>query len=290
MARFNIDTCALLAEFNVSQWTARKLDKSTTDEIIHSKNAANKGAARVNKHLLAGRSELENISKHVGAVRTYFYTNTIPWSDSGIRLLPSAKFIEFDARMTQFETEFVTLVDDFIDTYPTLITAQAMALGDMFDRDEYPSADELKCKFRFAINYMPVPSAGDFRVDIGNEAQKELQTKLSKLADERIEHAMTDIKMRLKDHLVRMADRLTVDYINNEAKPRVFHNSLLDTARELCDVCRDLNITNDPVLEDARLSLYKAIDGIEVDDLRKDITTRTAVKKEVDAIRDAFSF
>ena len=53
--RFNIDTCAMLVEFNASVWTARKLDKSTTDEVTTNKHAA-KDAARVNKHLLAGRT------------------------------------------------------------------------------------------------------------------------------------------------------------------------------------------------------------------------------------------
>lgn len=290
MERFNLDTCAMLVEFNCSQWTARKLDKSTTDEIIHSKNAKDKGAARVNKHLLAGRNELEKISKQVGAVRTYFYSNTLPWSDSGIRLLPSAKFLEFNTRMSQFETEFQDLVTDFINTYPTLITAQAMALGDMFNRNEYPSPDELYHKFSFRVNFMPVPTAGDFRVDVGNEAQRELQAKLAKLADERIEHAMTDIKTKLKEHLDRMADRLTVDIVNNQEKPRVFHNTLIDNARELCAMCRDLNITNDQTLEQARIALANSIDGIDADDLRKDLTTREAVKKDVESIRDAFSF
>lgn len=289
MTRFNLDTCAMLAEFNVSQWTARKLDKSTTDEVIHNKNAGNKGAARVNKHLLAGRNELEKIAKHVGTVRTYFYSSTLPWSDSGIRLLPSTRFMEFNTRMTQFETEFHELVDEFIATYPTLITAQAMALGDMFDRDEYPSPDELKHKFDFRLNFMPVPTAGDFRVDVGNEAQAELQTKLSKLADERIEHAMTDIKTRLKEHLDRMVDRLAVDIVDNKEKPRVFHNTLIDTARELCDLCRDLNITNDQTLEQARTGLMQAIGDVQADDLRKDLTRREAVKGKVESIRDAFS-
>lgn len=290
MERFNLDTCAMLVEFNCSQWTARKLDKSTTDEIITSKNAKDKGAARVNKHLLAGRNELEKISKQVGVVRTYFYSSTLPWSDTGIRLLPSAKFLEFNARMTQFETEFHELVTDFITTYPTLITAQAMALGDMFDRNEYPSPNELHHKFSFRVNFMPVPTAGDFRVDVGNEAQKELQAKLAKLADERIEHAMHDIKTRLKEHLDRMVDRLTVDVVGDKEKPRVFHNTLIDNARELCAMCKDLNITNDPVLEQTRISLMQAIDGVDADDLRKDLTRREAVKEKVDAIRDAFSF
>ena len=89
MARYNIDTCAMLVEFNASQWTARKLDRSTSDEVVRDKNAGEKGAARVNKNLLAGRKELEIINQHVGFVRQYVYEHTLPWSDSGIRLLPA---------------------------------------------------------------------------------------------------------------------------------------------------------------------------------------------------------
>jgi len=290
MSRYNIDTCSLLVEFNASQWTARKLDRSTTDEVIRGKSAGDKGAARVNKNLLAGRKELEIINQHIGAVRTYVYDNTLPWSDSGIRLLPSTKFMEFNQMMQDYEDKFAELVDEFINVYPTLITAQAMALGDMFKRDEYPSPHELKHKFSFRINFMPVPSAGDFRVDVGNEAQKELQEKLSRLADERIEHAMRDIKTRLKTHLDRMSDRLTVDYVANSAVTRKFHDSLMDTAHELCDMARVLNITHDPDLEAARSALASAINGVDVADLRNAMDARKEVKAIVDAIRSAFSF
>jgi hypothetical protein len=290
MTRFNIDTCAMLVEVNVRQWTARKLDKSTTEEVVSNKNAQNKGAARVNKHLLAGRSELEVINQHVGTIRTYLYDVTLPWSDSGLRLLTTAKFMEFNQRMQEYEDKFNQLVDDFVTAYPTLITAQAMALGDMFNRTEYPTADDIKHRFEFRVNYMPVPTSGDFRIDVGNEAQQELQSKLQKLADERIEHAMSDIKTRLKDHLARMSDRLSVDTVGGELKTRMFHNSLLDTAHELCALAKDLNITQDAELEQARVALKNAISGIAVDDLRKDIPTRTEVKKEVDAILSKFNF
>jgi len=290
MTRFNIDTCAMLVEVNVRQWTARKLDKSTTEEVVNTKKAQNKGAARVNKHLLAGRNELEVINQHVGTIRTYLYDVTLPWSDSGLRLLTTAKFMEFNQRMQEYEDKFNQLVDDFVTAYPTLITAQAMALGDMFNRTEYPTADDIKHRFEFRVNYMPVPTSGDFRIDVGNEAQQELQSKLQKLADERIEHAMSDIKTRLKDHLARMSDRLSVDTVGGELKTRMFHNSLLDTAHELCALAKDLNITQDAELEQARVALKNAISGIAVDDLRKDIPTRTEVKKEVDAILSKFNF
>ena len=290
MNRYNIDSCALLVEFNASVWTARKLDRGATDEVVYNKRAAAKDAARVNKHLLAGRSELDVIQKHVGAVRTYVYENTLPWSDTGIRLLPTAKFIEFNDRMGQMEEEFTELVNDFVQVYPSLITAQAMALGDMFDRSEYPSAGEMSHKFSFRLNYMPVPKAGDFRVDVGNEAQEELQKKLAKLADERVEFAMKDARERLKAHLERMMERLKVEEINGKVQKSRIHDTLVEGGLELCDALKTLNITNDPDLEKARAHLEGLLRTVDVDDLRKHDSARTEVRTQVAEIMDKFNF
>lgn len=290
MTRYNIDTCALLVELNVSQWTARKLDKSTTEELVKGKNAQDKGAARVNKHLLAGRSELEVINQYVTETRGFVYDNTLPWSDSGIRLLPSAKFMEFNDQLREREDKFYGLVQEFVTVYPSLITAQAMALGDMFNRTDYPSADDIAHRFSFNVNYMPVPASGDFRVDVGNEAQKDLQEKLAKLADQRVESAINGFKQRLLEHLKRMSDRLGVDVIAGEAKPRKFHETLLENAHELCDLAQSLNIINDPQIEEARKALKKAINGVDIKDLRKDMGARTEVKSQVDDILNKFSF
>jgi hypothetical protein len=290
MTRYNIDTCAMLVELSVSQWTARKLDRTVSDELVANKHAQDKGAARVNKHLLAGRTELEVITKFVTETRATVYDNTLPWSDSGIRLLPSAKFMEFNAKLQQAEDKFYGLVTEFVTVYPSLITAQAMALGNMFKREDYPHPSDIEHRFRFSVNYMPVPSSGDFRVDIGNDAQEELRKKLSALADERVEHAMKDIKTRLLDHLKRMSDRLTIDYVSGEAVPRKFHDSLLDGAHDLCEMVQSLNVINDHQLADARKALLKAIGNVDVKDLRKDVGARTEVKTQVDDILSKFNF
>ena len=255
--RLNIDTCAMLVEFNASVWTARKLDKTTTSEVVASKNAGAKDAARVNKHLLAGRTELDIIQQAVGRARQFVYDNTAPWSDSGLRLLPTINFMKFTERMNDFEEEMETLVKAFVVIYPTLITAQALALGDMFKRDDYPSANEMMTKFSFRVNYMPVPSSGDFRVDVGNQAQAELKARLESLTQERIDSAMADVRERLSTHLKRMSDRLTTDYIGGEAKQRRFHDTLVDGALELCDLTKALNVTNDVTLETARSQLHQ---------------------------------
>ena len=288
--RYNLDTCAMLVEFNASVWTARKLDKTTTDEVVAHKNATAKDAARVNKHLLAGRTELDVITQAVGRARAYVYDHTLPWSDSGLRLLPTKNFMAFTERMNEFNEEIEALVKSFVTIYPTLITAQAMALGDMFRRDDYPTANEIMTKFAFRVNYMPVPVAGDFRVDVGNEAQAELKQKLDELAEERINNAMRDIRERLSTHLKRMSDRLTTDYVQGEAKQRRFHDSLVDGALELCDLTKALNVVGDATLEDARKELEGLLVGVTAQELRKNEAVRQDTKKAVDAILDKFSF
>ena len=288
--RFNIDTCAMLVEFNASVWTARKLDRSTSDEVVRDKGATAKDAARVNKNLLAGRGELETVATLVGSVRQYVYENTLPWSDSGMRLLPSVKFSEFNDRMGEYETQFVDIVNEFVGIYPTLITAQAMALGDMFDRNEYPSAYDIAHKFSFRLNYMPVPTAGDFRVDVGNDAQDALRAQLSKMADERINNAMKDARDRLKTHLDRMMSQLRVETVNGKVSKGKLYDTLIDGGLDLCNLLEALNLTGDQSIEDARRELKRLLDGADIVELRKHDDARTDLREKVSEIMDKFAF
>jgi hypothetical protein len=87
-----------------------------------------------------------------------------------------------------------------------------------------------------------------------------------------------------------MSDRLTTDYVQGEAKPRRFHDTLVEGALELCDLTKALNIVNDPALETARRDLEQVLVGVTPTELRKNEAVRQDVKKNVDAILSKFSF
>lgn len=290
--QFNLASCAVLVEFNASVWTARKLDRSVSDEIEQSKGAKSKGAARVNKNLFAGRSELEEIRQLVTAARTYVYDNTFPWSDAGQRLLPTGKLLAVDARMVQFKQEFDAKVAAFVAIYPTLITAQAMALGDMFKRDDYPSAGEIAGKFAFAFEPLPVPQSGDFRVDVGNDAQRYLEERLAKAGDARINRVLDDIRTRLAEHLARMSDRLVTerDDKTGEPKQRKFNDTLVTGAYELCDLIKSLPALEGHDLCVAAKTLEAALDGMDAQALRDMHDKRDEVKGKVDQLISLYDF
>lgn len=288
--RFNLDTCSLLVDFNAPTWTARKLDKSTTAEVQQAKQAKAKGAARVNKHLLAGTTELEDIQSFVQKVRGYVTGNTLPWADRGTRLLPTARFLEFDEQMKLYENEFVLKVNEFIQIYPSLITAQAMALGQMFNRAEFPDVKDIARKFDFRVTYMPLPTAGDFRVDVGIAAQEELKTKLNQVYEKRISAAIDEVRERLVTIITALSEQLTVEYEGSKAKPRRFYESTLETAKNLCAIVPALNITNDPKIEEVRADLERIIGGITADVVRDDLPAREELKREMDDLVSRLDF
>lgn len=282
--QYDLSTCSMLVEFGASVWTARKLDRGVTDEVVLNKQAQAKGAARVNKNLLAGRHELEDIQGYVNSVRTWVYANTLPWSDNGLRLLPTTKFLEFDKHIKDAQDTFYDMVHAFTSLYPTLITAQAMALGQMFNREDFPTAQQIEDKFNFHVGYIPVPTSGDFRINVGIGAQVYLCEQYEKLADKRVELAIKDFKDRLKDHMARMSDRLTVDIVDGEEKARIFKDTLLDGALDLCALAKDLNVTGDKDIEEVRTTLLNVLSGVSIETLRRSTQAKTKVKAEVDAV------
>ena len=288
----NLNCVGMLVEVTASVWTARKLDRKKTEEVVTNAGARNKGAARVNKHLLAGRPELESISTLVAEARNYLYANTTPWSDNGQRFIVQTRIPAFDKRMQEYIDRFNVLVADFVAVYPTLITAQAMALGDMFDRNEYPLPAEIARKFALNCEYLPMPASGDIRIDISAMAVDELKARLEHANQARVAKIMDDVRKRLTEHLERMVDRLATDTNDKTGAPehRRFTESLVVNAWEVCEMIKDYNVTGDPKLAQAREVLESKLAGVTANKLRDDHDKREDVRAAANALLGQFAF
>jgi len=282
----SIASSAMLVELSISGWTARKLDKKVSAEIDVAKGTQTQ-AGNYNKNLLAGTGFLDTITKYAANARAWHISQTLPWSDSGVRLLPVSNFIAYKEQLNKLEENYTALVHKFVDAYPNLVTAAAFQLGNLFDRNEYPDADKIFHKFKFSCNFFPVPQAGDFRVDIGEEAKQELANSCQHAYEERLNNAMGEVWQRLHKCLSNVSERLT---LNGDGQEKLFRDSLVGNAHELIDLLKHLNITKDPKLEQARTELYEAIGHHDADSLRKSVVAKEAVKSKVDSILSKFEF
>ena len=283
-----IATSAMMVELNISCWTARKLDKNVSKEIDAFKNTKVK-AGNYHKHLLAGNPHHENVVKYAASSRLWNIKQTMPWSDSGPRIVTMENLFNggYKRELDNRRDEFYRLVDVFLGVYPTLISAAAFQLGDLFDREEYPDADVIRSKFKFNYTLTPIPTANDFRIDIGEQAKRELVEQYEAAFNERLGNAMRDVWDRLHECLKHMSERLANDDAGNR---KVFHGTLLTNARELIDLLQRLNVTQDAKLEEARRDLQNALLNTEIDTLKESDYVRENVKSKVDAILGKFEW
>lgn len=307
-----IASAAMIGNLNISSWEARIQDKATKEEVLATKGARSKRAASVSKHLFSECPALDAIKTLRGEAYLWFRKETMPWDDNGGRLITTKRYLNTMDQAAKYEQRFNALVNAFLGVYQTEISKQAFENGALFDRSEYPSEDEVRAKFRFALNVSPVPTSGDFRVDIGHEAAQQLAEQYERLAAERMSAALAEPWQRIKDQVLWVKERMeavlaydpdaveeqpvtdpdgkVIDIkITKKRRPKLY-DSMLENGLELCKTLSDFNITNDPRLEEARRELEAALTRVDMDSLKESPELQKATKTAMQDILDKFSF
>jgi hypothetical protein len=278
---------SLMVELNISIYSGRRKDRTTERAVIQANGATSDRAASVYKALFAECVELERINKFQAKARALHYRWTLPWSDTGARLLPTAALWTYTEQIDACAAEFRTLVQAFVEKYPLLVSAAAFKLGSLFNRAEYPTAEAVAHKFSFNYDISPLPTSGDFRLDAEHEVQVALAERYQKTLEQRLQQASLDLWHQLHETLTHISDRLESD---EDGKRKRFHDTLVEGAMELCGRLTQLNVTGDVHLEEARKRLEQSLAGVTPEDLRKSDGFRLEVKKSVDAVLSDFSW
>lgn len=275
-----LTSSALVVTLNLSVWTGRKLDKQVSREIDSEKHTK-VPAGNYHKNLFAGVKSLEAIGKKANEVRTWHYFQTQPWGDNGDRLLNAALFLEYKQDLEEHEHQFEILVNNFLVEYPNLISQAAFTLGDLFDRRDYPDVDELRSKFDFKYTFSPMPTSGDFRIDINQQGLEELQAMYDRALEEKAVKAKTDTLVKVSELLHRMSDRLED---TEDGKNKIFRNSLVDNILDMCGMLHHFNIDDDPKMVALKARLEALLKGVDAESLRESDALRKNVKASVDSI------
>ena len=275
-----LGSSAMLVEVNISTWAGRKKDKRASAKVTEDAHAK-KGLANVTKQLLGNADTLKAIQTHVTAARNMHSNMTMPWSNSGLRLLPTAQYFNYNEAMSQMQYEFEALKTKFLNSYNDEVINVQLKLGSLFSRDDYPLIESLDSKFAFRTNYMPLPDIGDFRVDIGNEALLEIKQKYEDFYSTQYNTAMNDVWTRLHKALTNMSERL--DYGSKEDK-KVFRDTLVGNVTDMIKLLRVCNVTKSIQMSDMANKLEDAMSGVSAVVLRDDNTFRVRTKAKVDDI------
>ena len=284
----SISSSAVLVELNISVWTANKLDKGATEAVL-SNNSASKDSAQVRKNLMAGTDKRKKISDYAAKARLYHNQTTLSWSDKGARLLPTSLFMDYKSNMNVYQKNMNTMIEDFYVNYADLIDLAKHHMGDLFNPYDYPSIEELRSKFGFRLVFSPLPEGGDFRLDIPKADMEELGDQYESAFNDRLKDAMREPWDKLHKTLTHISEKLTDVEGDDETKKR-YHDTLITNAQELCGLLSHLNVTKDPLLENARRSLELTMLGVDIEAIKESPDVRSSVKAKVDDILSKFDW
>ena len=287
-----LSSSAMLVNLAIGSWSASKKDKTASAQLA-SDNEAKQGLARAYKTLVDS-PKLDALRSFITRAHEINRGMTLDWA-ANLRLCPTKNYFNHTNTMTGLRDEFFKLVDDFIDNdYQWARSEGQVKLGRLYNPYEYPTAEELRRKFYFDIQYMPVPSVGDFRTDLEAEAQDVLRGHYERVYTDAITTAMNGFRERLYTAVQELSKVLTVEEeeytdpntgkVKTRARRGKLYDSRITSMRDLISLLDALNITNDPAIQRAHRTLNLAFDNVYTKEDLATTEARLETKKQLDDV------
>ena len=274
----DISKTCMIVNITVGTWLAHKHDKQASVDAVANANAGEADALSVSKHLIP-KADLKTITTAQSQVRTHFYEQTLPWKDSGDRLLVRARFEKFIER----HTELVQVVNDNADafvkkTYPSIRSRAQFRMGKSFSKADYPPPDVVCSKFYVRLDIDSITDESDFRVSLSKEQLSRVKKEIAGNLEDRINRALGGVGAQLEKTLGHFTERMKSD--------DKFKIATIDNLRELVDELPALNITNNPDLKKISDRIKASLFDFEADEIRKNPKVRKKIAKEAEDIME----
>ena len=279
---------AMLVGLNITAWSGRIYDREASDHVA-AHHDASASAGRYNKRLLP-KAAFAALTSTMSEARTKHYEQTLPWDDKGARLLTVANYEHYTELMNALRERVVRQRARFIEDYDDYVDQARLDLGKLFRIEDYPSKEALQGKFAIRYRITPVPDADHFIAKLACDDTDRVKRDIERHIEEQLHDAVSDLYRRLGEAVERVSDRLQED---EDGKPLVFRNSMIENIRDLVDAVPRLNIFADDQLARLCEQVKEKIAGVEPDALRPsktfDPAARAQVKRDADELAEKFA-
>jgi hypothetical protein len=290
----SLATSAVLVSVDVNVWSATKQDRGISDEVTTLKKA-DASAGRFVKNLLADDLFHKRVSNYRQTIYNWLKRSTFRWNNSQ-DLLPVINLQKFKQEFSDHEVEFNRLLDSFVNNYANIVGNMAFKQGDMFNKNDYPDANEVRNKFGIKLYVSEVPSH-DWRCNISNDIADDLKQQYEQQAEGIINHVITEQMDRLTDVMESISYCCgvseTTDAVTGETKTkkRKIYDTTIEKAKELCKTFKEFRPLDNEItarLTDAVTKLEHSLQGVDSETIRDSEAVRSKVKSDVDDILSKF--
>jgi hypothetical protein len=287
----DISNKAMLVSMKIGRVGATKVDRSQSDKLTDD-HQMERGSAKVSK-MLFRNADLKRINSICNEAKSLRDKYTLPWNDHGQRMLPSSVYRKFDTDMQKIKNDFDVAVRELEKEYPSIKEDAKKRLNGMFNEEDYP--DDIKTKFKFDLEVVPMPKGSDLRIDVVSDEEKEkIIQDIENRTLERIRKSSEDVAHRILSSVVVLLQGTDgkSGLLNPDAR---FHATAVTKLQEIIDIAPQLNVLDDPninkMVEDVR-KLIKP-ENLNPKTIRDDENVRNQVLSDsvnaVESIKNAMS-
>ena len=206
-----------------------------------------------------------------------------PWDDNSRRVLAAEMFSDHSQFMRDQKRKYFDAVEAFVAKRDEYVAWARVELNGSFNEALYPTAETMRSKFYFEVEFEPMPEEGDFRVKLQDEQIAEIKEGAMRAATSRVAGSVRELWERLAKPL-----RLLIPHLRGETE-RDASGAQIANLNELVDLIPKMNFVGDPELDRIALEIKREIAGQNADSLKRDTKARKAVALKADEILSRMS-
>jgi len=175
------------------------------------------------------------------------FPNGTPWDGKGFFLIPNTRLETTLDKLNEIRNRFYQAVEVLIQRLPDLEDKARADLNGAFDRLGFPTANDLREKYRFDIRQSAIVCADDLRLNhVSPAARQAIEDNIRREQQEQVQEVQKACIDGIQAALQRVAQSLPAF---SEGKITRFEDTLITGLSELCESLPALNFTKDPVLD-----------------------------------------
>ena len=280
---------AVLVKVEIGAWGGTKSIKTLKQSMAAEANADAR-LLSAGKRIGRAKGHLDQIHKLRGAIRNWVAANTVPWGDSGWRLIATevtssgrSAYRRWQNYMDEAKISWDREVRDFLKAYPDLIEADKATktgLGQLFNESDYPPIKDqhgqaIADRFFFdkegqrKVDEVP---DGAIAIGLSRDEEQRIRNRCEEDIAGAYRHAQRDLVTKVVKLTTDTADALK-GYDPDKKGKRFFNDSLVPNLQDLAQCMKESNFNNNPEIDALREKLLEATgDATEV--LREDTDKR----------------
>ena len=290
----SLATSSVLVSVDVSVWSATKQDRVVSNEVTTAKKAS-ADSGKFTKNLLANNPFHKDLMNYRQTIYTWLKRSTYRWNQ-GQDLLPVVELEKFKQEYQEHEDKFRELLDTFANQYESIRSNMAFTQGDLFDINDYPSAEEVKNKFSCRLYVAEVPEQ-DFRCSVAQDTADDLKQQYQQQTEVILQNVIKQQTESITEVMESISHCCGFSEHKNAKgeiviKKRKIYDKTITKAQEMCKSFKKFQpseTAESKKLVSAVVSLENVLSGISIENLKESEIERAEVQEEVNDILSKFN-